>query len=91
MKQILKTLLPDFYRGADYKLLCMITGRGNTSYAFAKIIKRFISRGYYPNILRDTACLMFNPFTVPLLVTSDGPSGRLHDGQFLKVLGTESA
>jgi hypothetical protein len=29
-----------------------------------KIIKRFIKRGYDPIILRHTACLVFNPFTV---------------------------
>jgi hypothetical protein len=36
----------------------------NFSTVFTKIIKRFIKRGYDPIILRHTACLVFNPFTV---------------------------
>jgi hypothetical protein len=39
-------------------------GHGNFSADFTKIIKRFIKRGYDPTILRHTACLVFNPFTV---------------------------
>ena len=44
--------------------------------------------------LKHTACLLFNPFTVGRYAslfkfTSDEPSGRIHDEQILKVLGTE--
>ena len=65
----LKTLLrlgitnPVFYGDVIYKLR-KIMGHGNFSYAFSKIIKRYIKRGYDPNILKHTACLVFNPFTV---------------------------
>ena len=65
----LKTLLrqgisqPGFYGDVIYKLR-KILGHGNFSAVFTKIIKRFIKRGYDPTILRHTACLVFNPFTV---------------------------
>ena len=65
----LKTLLregissPAFYGDVVYKLR-KIMGHGNFPLVFAKIIKRFIKRGYDPTILRHTACLVFNPFTV---------------------------
>ena len=65
----LKTLLregiskPAFYGDVVYKLR-KIMGHGNFPTVFVKIIKRFINRGYDPNILRHTACLVFNPFTV---------------------------
>jgi hypothetical protein len=36
----------------------------NFSVVFTKIIKCFIKRGYDPTILRHTACLVFNQFTV---------------------------
>ena len=65
----LKTLLregiskPVFYGDVVYKLR-KILGHGNFPNVFGKIIKRFIKRGYDPTILRHTACLVFNPFTV---------------------------
>jgi hypothetical protein len=65
----LKTLLrqgisqPGFYGEVVYKLR-KILGHGNFSAVFTKLIKRFIKRGYDPTILRHTACLVFNPFTV---------------------------
>ena len=65
----LKTLLregiskPAFYGDVVYKLR-KIMGHGNFPVVFAKIIKRFVNRGYDPTILRHTACLVFNPFTV---------------------------
>ena len=48
---------PDFYGNVVYKL-CKIMGNGKLSYTFTKTIKRFINRGYGPNILRHTACLV---------------------------------
>jgi hypothetical protein len=70
-----------------------ILGHCNFSVVFSKIIKRFIKRGYDPTILIHTACLVFNPFRVGryafLLITSDGPSEKLHDGQFFKPFATE--
>ncbi len=65
----LKTLLregiskPDFYGDVVYKLR-KILGHGNFPTVFAKIIKRYVKRGYDPTVLRHTACLVFNPFTV---------------------------
>lgn len=65
----LKTLLregistPAFYGDVVYKLR-KIMGHGNFPVVFTKIIKRFVKRGYDPIILRHTACLVFNPFTV---------------------------
>jgi hypothetical protein len=52
-----------FYGNVIYKL-CKILGHGNFPAVFTKIIKGFIKRGYDPTILRHTACLVFNPFTV---------------------------
>jgi hypothetical protein len=75
----LKTLLrlgsciskPDFYGDVVYKLR-RIMGHCNFSAVFTKIIKRFIKieRLYYPIILRHTACLVFNPFTVGFLLVN---------------------
>jgi hypothetical protein len=65
----LKTLLqlgiskPDFYGDVVYKLRRIMV-HSNFSAVFTKIIKRFIKRGYDPIILRHTACLVFNPFTI---------------------------
>ena len=56
--------LPDLYGDVVYKLR-KIMGHGIVFFSiFTKIIKRFIIRGYDPIILRHTACLVFNPFTV---------------------------
>jgi hypothetical protein len=65
----LKTLLrqeisqPDFYGDVVFKIR-KILGHFNFSVVFTKLIKRFIKQGYDPTILRHTACLVFNPFTV---------------------------
>ena len=68
MIAVIQTLLliivkPAFYGDVVYKLR-KILGHGNFPIVFEKIIKRFIKRGYDPIILRHTACLVFNPFTV---------------------------
>ena len=65
----LKTLLhqglsePEFYGDLVYKLK-QIRGRADFSYQFRKIIVRYKRIGYNINIMRQSACLVFNPITV---------------------------
>ena len=65
----LKTLLhqglsePEFYGDLVYKLK-KIVGRADFSDQFRKIIVRYKRIGYNINIMRQSACLVFNPITV---------------------------
>ena len=65
----LKTLLhhglsePEFYGDLVYKFK-KIVGRADFSDQFRKIIVRFKRIGYNINIMRQSACLVFNSFTV---------------------------
>ena len=65
----LKTLLrqglsePEFYGDLVYKLK-KIVGRADFSDQFRKIIVRYKRIGYNINIMRQSACLVFNPVTV---------------------------
>ena len=65
----LKTLLhqglsePEFYGDSVYKLK-KIVGRADFSDQFRKIIVRYKRIGYNINIMRQSACLVFNPITV---------------------------
>ena len=65
----LKTLLqqgisePIFYGDLVYKLK-RIVGKPNFSYKFKKIVKHYIRVGYNLGIMRQSACLVFNPITV---------------------------
>ena len=65
----LKTLLhqglsePEFYGDLVYKLK-KIVGRADFSDQFRKIIVRYKRIGYNINIIRQSACLGFNPITV---------------------------
>ena len=65
----LKTLLhqglsePEFYDDLVYKLK-KIVGRADFSDQFRKIIVRYKRIGYNINIMRQSACLVFNPITV---------------------------
>ena len=65
----LKTLLhqglsePEFYGDLVYKFK-KIVGRVDFSDQFRKIIVRYKRIGYNINIMRQTACLVFNPITV---------------------------
>jgi hypothetical protein len=52
-----------FYGDVVYKLR-KIMGHSTFSAVFTKIIKRYIQRFYDLIILRISACLVFNPFTV---------------------------
>ena len=65
----LKTLLhqglsePEFYGDLVYKFQ-KIVGRADFSDLFRKIIVRYKRIGYNINIMRQSACLVFNPITV---------------------------
>ena len=65
----LKTLLhqglsePEFYGDLVYKFK-KIVGRADFSDQFRKIIVRYKRIGYNINIMRQSACLVFNPVTV---------------------------
>ena len=66
----LKTLLhqglsePEFYGDLVYKLKKKNVGRADFSDQFRKIIVRYKRIGYNINIMRLSACLVFNPITV---------------------------
>ena len=65
----LKTLLseglsePEFYGDLVYKFKKLI-GSNDFSFQFRKIIKRYKRIGYNLNVMRQSACLVFNPITV---------------------------
>ena len=66
----LKTLLhqglsePEFYCDLIYKLEKKMVGRADFSDQFKKFIVRYKRIGYNINIMRQSACLVFNPITV---------------------------
>ena len=65
----LKTLLseglsePEFYGDLVYKFKKLI-GSNDYSFQFRKIITRYRRIGYNLNVMRQSACLVFNPITV---------------------------
>ena len=65
----LKTLLseglsePEFYGDLVYKFKKLI-GSNDFSFQFRKIITRYRCIGYNLNVMRQSACLVFNPITV---------------------------
>ena len=65
----LKTLLseglsePEFYGDLIYKFKKLI-GSNDFSFQFRKIITRYRRIGYNLNVMRHSACLVFNPITV---------------------------
>ena len=90
----LKTLLhqglsePEFYGDLVYKLKKKkkkkkkkIVGRADFSDQFRKIIVRYKRIGYNINIMRQSACLVFNPITVNNFVSlfNCTPVGRASD------------
>ena len=54
---------PEFYGDLVYKFK-KITGNPNFSDLFRRIVKRFRRTGYNLDIIRQTACLVFNPIMV---------------------------
>ena len=65
----LKTLLlqglsePEFYGDLVHKFRKII-GKNNFSCNFKKILARYLNIDYDIDLLRQTACLVFNPITV---------------------------
>ena len=82
----LKTLLhqglsePEFYADLLYKFK-NIVGSADFSDQFRKIIVRYKRVGYNINIMRQFACLVFNPITVSNLASlfNCTPAGRASD------------
>ena len=54
---------PEFYRDLVYKFKKII-GNPNFSDLFKRIVNRFRRAGYTLDIMRQTACLVFNPIMV---------------------------
>ena len=54
---------PEFYGDLAYKFKKLI-GRNDFSFQFRKIITRYRCIGYNLNIMRQSACLVFNPIMV---------------------------
>ena len=83
----LKTLLHqglselEFYGVLIYKLKKKHVGRADFSDQFKKIIGRYKRIGYNINIIRQSACLVFNPITVNNFASlfSCPPVGRASD------------
>ena len=91
----LKTLLhqglsePEFYGDLVYKFK-NIEGKAGFSDQFRKILVRYKRIGYNINIMRQSACLVFNPITVNNLAslfncTPGGSGVRLDDGADIKL------
>ena len=82
----LKTLLhqglsePEFYGDLVYKFK-KIVGRADFSVQFKKIILPYKRIGYHINIMRQSACLVFNPITFNNLASlfNCTPVGRASD------------
>ena len=54
---------PEFYGDLVYKFKKII-GNPNFSNLFIRIVNRFKRAGYFLDIMRQTACLVFNPIMV---------------------------
>ena len=92
----LKTLLseglsePEFYGDLVYKFKKLI-GSNDFSFQFRKIITRYRRIGYNLNVMRQSACLVFNPITVDNYAAfftelhAGGSGVRLYDGPDLKL------
>ena len=92
----LKTLLreglsePEFYGNLVYKFKKLIE-RNDFSFQFRKIITRYRRIGYYLNVMRQSACLVFNPIMVDNYAAffNCTPVGRatdrLYDGPDIKL------
>ena len=66
---------PEFYGDLAYKLKKKKNeGRADFSVQFRKIIVRYKCIGYNINIMRQSACLVFNP-----IVVNNTPMGRASD------------
>ena len=78
---------PEFYGDLVYKFK-KIEGRADFSDQFRKINVRYKRIGYNINIMRQSACLVFNPVTVnnfASLFNCGGSGVRLNDGPDIKL------
>ena len=79
---------PEFYGDLVY-IIRQIVGKSNFAEQFRKLINRYKRTGYNPYIMRQTACLVVNPFTVDsyasLFNCTMVVRGRLNDGLFVKL------
>ena len=71
---------PEFYGDLVYKLKDLI-GRYDCSFQFRKIITRYRRIGYNLNVMRPSACLVFNPIMVDnfAAILNCTPKGRASD------------
>ena len=78
---------PEFYGDLVYKFK-KIVGRADFSDQFRKIIVRHKCIGYNINIMRQSACLVFNPVTVNNFASlfNCTPVGRASDSMMLFIL-----
>ena len=83
----LKTLLseglsePEFYGDLVYKFKKLIGSNDFSSFQFRKIITRYRRIGYNLNVMRQSACLVFNPIMVDNYAAffNCTPEGRASD------------
>ena len=72
-------LEPEFYGDLVYKFKKLI-GSNDFSFQFRKIITRYRRIGYNLNVMRQSACLVFNPITVDNYAAFNcTPVGRASD------------
>ena len=76
---------PEFYGDLVYKIKT-IEGRADFSYQFRKIYVRYKCIGYNINIMRQSACLVFNPITVNNFASlfNCKPVGRASDSMIVQ-------
>ena len=88
----LKTLLseglsePEFYDDLVYKFKKLI-GSNDFSFQFRNIITRYRRIGYNLNVMRQSACLVFNPITVDNYAAffNCTPVGRASDSMMARL------
>ena len=77
---------PEFYGDLIYKFK-KIVGRADFSDQFKKVIVRYKRIGYNINIMRHSACLVFNPITVNNFASPFNctPVGRASDSMMAPI------
>ena len=78
---------PEFYGDSVYKFKKIVVNP-NFSNLFKRIVNRFKRAGYSLDIMRQTACLVFNPIMVEgyaALFICSGSGLRLNDGFDVKL------
>ena len=75
---------PEFYGDLVYKFK-KLKGINDFSFQFRKIITRYRRIGYNLNVMRQSACLVFNPIMVDNYAHAGGSGVRLYDGLDLKL------